>query len=803
MKFKHVDKMIMYMIAFTLVLPLSVGLLMQNYTSWSFVSIPMHSTLESMGAIIALVLSAIIFMLYHKKLEFNHFHRASFALIAMGIFDAFHAMVYPGELFVWLHSQAIFFGGILFSLVWIPYLKVNKKTYYYVPLSVLVFSLSVSIISISYPSIVPQMLNEKKEFSDAANLLNLIGGVMYIVASFYFIKKYIQKEDLDELLFAGHTMLFGSAGILFFFSALWDMSWWFWHVLRLLAYIVSFYFMLKVFYKNMLKLESSNKTILKNNKELDSANKMLNEYKEAIYQGGIISTSDLEGKITYVNDEFLKITGYKKEELIGVPHNILRDPDTPKHVFKEMWDTIQNKKIFKGLVKNRRKDSTAFYAKITVIPILNTKNEVVEYIALRDDVTELVESQKELKKHFYTDPLTGLSNRFKLSEDLTTMQTPHIALVNIDGFKNINDFYGLSIGDKLIKELSNTLLDFCYKKRYYLYRNHGDEFVVVTSNETDFTVFEAEIKQIINYVENTKINVENVELDLRVSAGLCEYCNDIVKPDIALKEAKHSKKTILKYTNNLDMQKIFESNMQWSQKIKQALVDDRIEVALQPLFFNEKKKVVKYEALVRLIEKNGKIIAPFEFLDVAKRTKLYGDITRRVIKKAFMLLNETTKEISINICAEDIFDEETKSYLLNTLKESVNSDRIVIELVESEGIENFGEIQQFLQDIKQYGVKLAIDDFGTGYSNFEYLLKLNADFIKIDGSMIKNIDSDANSYNVVETIVAFAKKNNMQTVAEFVSTKEIQEKVLELGIEYSQGYYIDKPKFFNEIEEQI
>ena len=802
MNLKAIDKMILYMLSTTLVLPLLIGLVMQNYTSWRFVSLPLHSTMESIGAIIALVLSAIIFMMYHRKLEFNHFHRASFALISMGVFDLFHAIVFPGELFVWLHSLAIFFGGILFSLVWMPYMKVEKKTYYYVPVSIFIFSVIISIVSIANPSIVPQMLTEKKEFTDAANILNLVGGVMFVIASFYFIKKYIENEDIDELLFAGHTMLFGSAGVLFFFSSLWDISWWFWHSLRLLAYVVSLYFMLEIFYKNMLNLEDSNKLIEESNKKLDSTNKMLSEYKEAIYQGAIISISDLDGTIVHVNEEFLKITGYTEKELIGKQHNILRDPSTPKHVFKDMWNTIQNKKVFRSLIKNRKKDGSAFYAKITVIPILDDKDDIFEYIALRDDVTELVESQNELKKHFYTDPLTGLSNRFKLGEDLKEFQRAHIAVINMDGFKNINDFYGLNIGDKIIKRLSNTLFEFTYEHEYNIYRNYADEFVIVAIKETDFDVFESNIKKIITYIENIKLEAESVELDIKLSAGLCEFCSDMSKVDIALKEAKRLKKTTLKYTENLDMQQKFELNLQWSKKIKEALIEDRIEIVLQSIYSNKNNKVDKYEALVRLVEKDGKVIAPFEFLDIAKQTKLYGDITRRVIKKAFILLSETDKDISINICAEDIYDEDTKKYLLNTLIESSHSKRVVLELVESEGIESFEEMKVFINEIKQHGVRLAIDDFGTGYSNFEYLLKLDADFIKIDGSMIKNIDTDVNSYNVVDTIVSFANKNNMSVVAEFVSTEEIQEKILELGVDYSQGYYIDKPKFFSELKEQ-
>ncbi|MEA3289327.1 MAG: EAL domain-containing protein [Campylobacterota bacterium] len=799
-----IDKNILniyFMLLITLVIPLIVGLIMQNFTSFRYVSLPLHSTIESMGAVIAFILSGIIFVIYKQALLFNHFHRASFALISMGVFDAFHAIVLPGELFVWLHSLAIFFGGILFSLVWVPDNKVTNKIYLYTPFIVLIVSIFIAVISLLSPSLVPQMINENKEFTDTANLLNMIGGIMYVVASFYFIKKYLQDSQTDDLLFSGLTMLFGSAGVLFFFSSLWDLSWWFWHMLRFGAYIVSLYFMLRLFSKNMRKLETTNISIKKSNTELKMTVKLLEEYKSAISQGSIISIADLSGHITYANDQLLKVTGYTKDELLGQQHSILRDPDTPKSLFKEMWDTIQSKKTFKGLIKNRKKDGSSFYAKITIVPILNHKGEILEYLALRDDVTELVNSQTELKKHFYTDRLTGLNNRFKLNEDMNEILGRHVSFINIDNFKSVNDFYGQEFGDKVISKLSNIILNISYDFNYSIYRNHGDEFAIVSSKGEEFNVFKKHIQDIITYISNISIKIENVDLDITLSAGIANDIDDISKVDIALKEAKRLNKSSIVYSENLDTNKIFETNIQWSKKIKEALTDDRIEIVLQPLYSNKENKVLKYESLVRLIEKNGEVISPFHFLDVAKRTKLYGQITRRVVKKAFRVLNETDKEISINICAEDVFDDETRNYLLNMLRETEYSKRVVIELVESEGIESFSDIKLFIDEIKSQGAKLAIDDFGTGYSNFEYLLKLNADYIKIDGSMIKNIDTDPNSYSVVETIVSFANKNNMKVIAEFVSSKEIQEKVEELGIDFSQGYYIDKPKFFEEIGE--
>lgn len=149
---------------------------------------------------------------------------------------------------------------------------------------------------------------------------------------------------------------------------------------------------------------------------------------------------------------------------------------------------------------------------------------------------------------------------------------------------------------------------------------------------------------------------------------------------------------------------------------------------------------------------------------------------------------------SINITIEDMQNEDIKQYIYDKLDEFEKCKNITFELVESEGIENFDEVDEFIKVIKSYGCKLAIDDFGTGYSNFEYLLKLNADIIKIDGSLIKEIDKNQDYYDIVKTIVSFAKIKNLKVVAEYVSSQAIYDKVLELDIEYSQGYFFAEPK---------
>ena len=135
---------------------------------------------------------------------------------------------------------------------------------------------------------------------------------------------------------------------------------------------------------------------------------------------------------------------------------------------------------------------------------------------------------------------------------------------------------------------------------------------------------------------------------------------------------------------------------------------------------------------------------------------------------------------------------EIFKFILEKLKNSKASKRVIFELLESDAIEEFKRVERFISEVKRYGAKIAIDDFGSGYSNFGYLTKMSADFIKIDGSLIKDMDVDNNAFIVVETIVQFAKKLGIKTIAEFVHSSTVMDKVKEMGIDYSQGYHIDK-----------
>lgn len=519
----------------------------------------------------------------------------------------------------------------------------------------------------------------------------------------------------------------------------------------------------------------------------------LKSHQIALEEANIITKSDLNGLITYVNDAFCKVSGYSAEEAIGRPHSIIRHPNNPKSLYQEMWETIKSKKIWKGIIKNRGKLAD-YWVDIAILPILDDKDEIVEYIAVRHDITKVIEQQKLLDNIANTDSLTGLGSRYKLINDIEESNLPALAILNIDKFSQINDLYGHVVGDNVIKQFSHRLSEVKNDKLIGIYHINGDEFVLLHKNilKDDFI---EKLIQIKTKLDEIKIIIDKEDFSLSFSIGVSfeEKEHILETADMALKIAKKENKSLIIYRDEISLNKEYENNLKWTKKIKEAIETNKIIPIFQPIMDNLTGKIAKYESLVRMEEEDN-LISPYFFLEISKKTKQYIHITKIMIEKSFEKFKNINTKFSINITIEDILNDEIKSFIYAMLESYKIGNRVIFEIVESESIEKFEQVYEFIKQIKSYGCKIAIDDFGTGYSNFEYLVKLEADYIKIDGSLIKNIDTSYTSFMVVKNIVQFSKDLGMKTIAEFVENEAIFKKVNEIGIDYSQGYYFSKPQ---------
>ena len=524
----------------------------------------------------------------------------------------------------------------------------------------------------------------------------------------------------------------------------------------------------------------------KSNLELTKNLKMLTEYKNAVEASSIVSITDPTGQIVEVNDEFCRITGYTRDELLGQTHHIIKCDDENYDQQKGIKEAKTKKEIFKGLIKNRRKNGETFYVNLTIVPILDQNHEVIEYVELRNNVTKLIEQ-------IFTDPLTGFPNRAALSKDINITENPVLLTINLDSFKDINDFYGNAAGDMILIEVTALLNNFIRDiPNTKLYKLSSDEFaVLLSSRDKEECNLPGQINKLI---EKHEFDINGNKINLSATIGYSfTKVNIIANADMALKYAKAHHIDSISFEDVAFVEKEHENNIVWSKKLKEAIYEDKLIPYYQPIIDNATGKIVKYEALIRMLDGND-VIAPHHFLNIAIKAKLYHKLTRIMIDKVFDTFSDQPYNFSINFTASDVLNDETKEYLLQKIKKSGVSERFVVEILESEGFERYDEIKAFFQEVKALGCKVAIDDFGSGYSNFQHLINLNVDFIKIDGSLIKGLEDDQSSQIVTQTIAIFAKKLGAKTIAEFVHNESVQKIVLDMGIDFSQGYHFGEPK---------
>jgi len=451
-----------------------------------------------------------------------------------------------------------------------------------------------------------------------------------------------------------------------------------------------------------------------------------------------------------------------------------------------------NKYFYEDFFRSALFDSALFLLLFLSVLYLIRQSKKIS-VALEEKVEE---KTKELKDSFLYDRLTRLPNRLKLIEDIeqnSSAKSFHLALINIDAFKDINDLYGYEIGDEILIQVSKRVRDYC-KEFNSVYKLPNDEFAVFTTMSISDEEFFATIKKMLNAISETKFDVSDQSMFITFSCGIASNQDSLlIKTNTALQIAKKHSRNIVIYNDSLDAKEQIIKNMDALLVLKDAIKYDQITPYFQPIYNTRTKKIDKYESLARIVTNSGEVITPFVFLDIAVKSKLYPEITKAIITKSFEFFRDKEMEFSINLSIVDIQSKEIMRFIFNKLQEFRQPQRVVFEILETDRIENYEEIKNFIKDVKKYGCKVAIDDFGSGYSNFSHILELNVDYLKIDASLVKFVTTDENSRVVVKTIINFASNLGLKTIAEFVEDKDSLVLLEKMGVDFIQGYYIGKP----------
>ncbi len=397
---------------------------------------------------------------------------------------------------------------------------------------------------------------------------------------------------------------------------------------------------------------------------------------------------------------------------------------------------------------------------------------------------------------------TNLPNKSALLDNIKCCFNPKLILFKIEDYEFLEEFYTEEVASKIEVEFAKNIPDLLPNgcRDGILHHISEGEFAILVDdaqNKITPIVAYGNCLKLFKNARKSKISVDNYEYDISI---VISFAHDT---DYLFEYARVGLNHIIKerlnviYANEI-IDKVHQeahNNIKIIKLIKIALEKEKVVSYYQPIYNNFTKEIEKYESLVRIVDEDGKVISPFFFLDISKKGRYYTQITSCVIQNSFNALKKTDKEISINLSAIDIENAAIAKQIIEFLEENKkDANRVVFELLEDEAFNDFNTVSDFITTVKSYGVKIAIDDFGTGHSNFERLLDFQPDILKIDGSLIKNIHENNFSRTIVETIQSFATKMNIKTVAEFVSCKEIFDIINDIGIDYTQGYYIDEPR---------
>ncbi|MFX4238313.1 EAL domain-containing response regulator [Aliarcobacter butzleri] len=426
-----------------------------------------------------------------------------------------------------------------------------------------------------------------------------------------------------------------------------------------------------------------------------------------------------------------------------------------------------------------------------------------KYVLKPIDIAKLLQAMSQSiiyyeLKELFVDKLTNLPNRNKLKKDLNQTDDVLMAFFDIDGFLTLNDLFGEEIGDGILVELSYKLKEHFPANEYSVYKLDVDKFVVVAVNSgKSVEEFYKYTKSFISKIENQSFLVNENEIDINLTVGV-SHANGALAYKYAQRTITYARtklRKIMIYNDSFNIHQSFENNIKWLKQLKNGFKENKFQAYFQPIVDTQTKEIYKYEALIRYIDENGNEVGPYNFLDIAKKTKQYPNIIKVILKDALKLIKEKNKKVSINISYADISNKNTTKYIYDFLTaQSIEHTKLLsFEILESEEIVDFEEVSRFISEVKKFECLVGIDDFGAGYSNFHLLSKLKISFIKIDGSLIQNIHNSKDLEIIVRTISNIAKEFNVKTVAEFVANEEIYNKVKELNIDYSQGFYFDKP----------
>jgi len=527
----------------------------------------------------------------------------------------------------------------------------------------------------------------------------------------------------------------------------------------------------------------------------------------------VVMEVDHNLRITFLNDAWKKMTGFTVDKSVGcLLGDFLTVTSSDKYRRQKtrletiLRDKQGSAKLEFSLV-NKIGESLSVQARINYSNLLDGDPSLT--ICL-DDITERKQAQKKLEYFAMHDSLTDLYNRryFENALEKLTISAEKNALVHgllyidLDHFKVINDTFGHFKGDEVIREIAKIIgTHICATD--ILCRLGGDEYAVLVHNVEEQKIVDLASK-LQAAIGGFNFHVEGQVFNLGCSIGISlidgstptaeEY---LMRADMALYVAKRRGRKLVHLFDPADSESDdLRSNINWVHAVNRAVAEGRIELFFQPVIHINTQKVYYYEALVRMRSEDGSIIYPGHFITALEETGDMPMLDRHIVKLAIATLKQQPRmnRIAINLSAQTFQDKSLVPMIKSTLDDAnIKASQITFELTESASLFNISITQKVITEIQELGCSIAIDDFGSGFSSFAYLKELPAEYIKLDGSFIRNLHTDTVDQALVNSIVEVVKTLGKKTVAEFVENEEILQLLEGYGVDYAQGYHVGRP----------
>ena len=539
---------------------------------------------------------------------------------------------------------------------------------------------------------------------------------------------------------------------------------------------------------------------------LQLASKVFTHARESII------ITDANANIIEVNNTFIEITGYSREEVIGKNPRILQSGRQINEFYTTMWKTLIETGQWCGEIWNRRKDGSLYVGLMTIGSAKDVDGITQYYVALFTDITQMKEHEWQLERVAHYDPLTNLPNRVLFADRLRQAMIQcqrnekvlALVFIDIDGFKLINDQHGHTIGDDFLIAISKRMKS-ALREGDSLSRFGGDEFVAVITDLDRSEDCEPLLMRLLQDISKP-IRINKIVIQVTGSIGVSFYPQSNVDADQLIRQAdqamyvsKQAGKNRYHFFN-LNQDLAIKTLRNQLDEIKRGLEHNEFVLYYQPKVNMKTGEVIGAEALIRWLHPDKGVLSPISFLHLVEAHPLSIELGNWVIETALTQIDLWNKlgldiNVSINISGEQLLDDEFVNKLEKLLANypEVNAKQLELEVLETSALEDIEKVSSIMTLINNLGVNFALDDFGTGFSSLTYLKKLPTTTIKIDQSFVRDVLFDTNDLAIVNGVISLAKVFRRQVIAEGVETTEHGELLLPLGCELAQGYGIAKP----------